>query len=69
MKIERKMFHRRAAKGTEIIHLFSLSRIFFGTKKMVMPFGQGLINANNVCEVLGLFLCDLCTSSEASGEA
>jgi hypothetical protein len=80
MKIERKVFHRRDAEHAEMIHLFSLP-LRRRQRKMVMPFGQGLIDSNNLREALGLslfcplsrkrknvFLCDLCASSEAGVE-
>jgi hypothetical protein len=73
MKIEWKVFHRR---GRRDIHLFSLP-LRRQQRKMLMPFGQGLISSYNLREALGLslfcplsrkgkkvFLCDLCASSE-----
>ncbi len=80
MKIEWKVFHRRAAEHAEMIHLFSLP-LRRRQRKMLMPSGQGLISSDNLREALGLslfcplsrkganiFLCDLCASSEAGGE-
>jgi len=80
MKIEWKLFHRRDAEHAEMIHLFSLP-LRRRQRKMLMPFGQGLISSNNLREASGLFLfcplsrkgknvflCDLCASSEAGGE-
>jgi hypothetical protein len=80
MKIEWKVFHRRAAEHAEMIHLFSLP-LRRRQRKMLMPSGQGLITSKNLREALGLslfcplsrkgknvFLCDLCASSEAGGE-
>ncbi len=91
MKIEWKVFHRRAAEHAEMIHLFSLpltpqDRLRYlrdggrRQRKIVMPFGQGLISSDSL-RGLGLslfcplsrkgknvFLCDLCASSEAGGE-
>jgi hypothetical protein len=62
MKIESKVFHRKDAKHAEMIHLFSLSRMFFGTKKNghALPSGleggQGLKSSKNLREALGLSL-------------
>ena len=81
MKIEWKVFHRRAAEHAEMIHLFSLP-LRRRQRKIVMPSGQGLITSKNLREAnlgLSLFcplsrkggnilLCDLCASSEAGGE-
>jgi len=80
MKIERKVFHRRDAENTEMIHLFSLP-LRGRQRKMFMPFGQGLTNVKNSRVALDLslfcplsrkgknvFLCDLPASSEAGGE-
>ena len=55
MKIELKVFHRRDAEHTEMIHLFSLP-LRRRQRKIVMPFGQGLISTNNLREALGLSL-------------
>jgi hypothetical protein len=55
MKIERKVFHRRDAEHTEMIHLFSLP-LRRRQRKIVMPFGKGLISTNNLREALGLSL-------------
>ena len=55
MKIEWKVFHRRAAEHAEMIHLFSLP-LRRRQRKMLMPFGQGLISSDNLREALGLSL-------------
>jgi hypothetical protein len=80
MKIEWKVFHRRDTEDTEMIDLFSLP-LRRRQRKMLMPFGQGLISSDSLRGALGLslfcplsrkgknvFLCDLCASSEAGGE-
>jgi hypothetical protein len=80
MKMEQKVFHRKDAEYTEMIHLFSLP-LRRRQRKTVMPFGQGLISSDSLREALGLslfcplsrkgkdvFLCELCASSEAGGE-
>jgi len=72
MKIESKAFHRRDAEHAEMTHLFSLP-LRRRQRKIIMPFGQGLISSDNLREALDLslfcplsrkgknvFLCDLC---------
>jgi hypothetical protein len=80
MKIEWNAFHRRDAEHAEMTNLFSLP-LRRRQRKIIMPFGQGLISSDNLREALDLslfwplsrkgknvFLCDLCASSEAGGE-
>jgi len=55
MKIERKVFHHRDAENTEMIDLFSLP-LRRRQRKMVMPFGQAVIDLNNSRKALGLSL-------------
>jgi len=69
MKIEWKVFHRRAAEHAEMIHLFSLP-LRRRQRKIVMPFGQGLITSKNLREALGLSLfCPLSRKGETFSSA
>jgi hypothetical protein len=52
MKIEWKVFHRRDAEHAEMIHLFSLP-LRRRQRKIVMPFGQGLISSDSLREAGG----------------
>ncbi len=81
MKIEWKVFHRRDAEHAEMIHLFSLpltpqDRLRYlrdggrRQRKIVMPFGQGLISSDSLREALGLSLfCPLSRKGETFSSA
>ena len=52
MKIEWKVFHRRDVEQAEITRFFSLP-LRRRQRKIIMPFGQGLISSDNLHEAGG----------------